>query len=203
MRKKLESWQASYLTMAGRIVLIRSIIQSAQLHLMQAAVLPDWVTKEINKFVRHFLWSGGRKMRSMKYVSWEVVTRDMTEGGLSIRCLSRLRKAVLAKMAFRVLNSNSLLKWHLSFKYKWNGNVWEVPHRVQSSPAFRAISSGMEMMFGEMAFGMYNFCQISSQIIGYGNRSSDSSILVYSNKSKEFDKGWASMEDGVEAANIT
>lgn len=56
MRKKLATWQAGLLSLAGRRTLVQSALASVPVYTMQAIALPGAVCKAIDKTCRDFLW---------------------------------------------------------------------------------------------------------------------------------------------------
>ena len=49
------------------------------------------------KIQRDFLWGGGALEKNMHLVNWSAVCADMRQGGLGIRSLMALNKALLGK----------------------------------------------------------------------------------------------------------
>ncbi|WVZ82071.1 LOW QUALITY PROTEIN: hypothetical protein U9M48_029378 [Paspalum notatum var. saurae] len=57
-RNKLTSWQGRNLTMAGRIVLVKSVLSSQPVHTLSVLTVPKEVLKDFDKVRRRFLWAG-------------------------------------------------------------------------------------------------------------------------------------------------
>lgn len=58
LNKRLGGWAAKFLSMAGRLVLVNSVLSSLLIYLMTVLKLPQWVTKEIDRVRHRFLWHG-------------------------------------------------------------------------------------------------------------------------------------------------
>lgn len=58
MEKKLTSWKTTYLSLGGRITLIRSALSNLPIYLLSIFRCPMKITKRIEKLQRDFLWQG-------------------------------------------------------------------------------------------------------------------------------------------------
>ena len=59
--------------------------------------MPKVVVRRIEKVQRDFLWGGGNMEGKIHLVKWEVVCTDKDKGGLGLRKLAMLNKALLGK----------------------------------------------------------------------------------------------------------
>ncbi|KAK1307282.1 hypothetical protein QJS10_CPA10g01433 [Acorus calamus] len=144
--KRLETWKSSSLNIAGRVVLIRAVLQTLPQHLMFAASLMRTDAEEIDRLAHRFLWAGGRTERVIHYINWEMVTSEKATGGLGIRRTPILRVASLAIMAYRVLLQPSMVQQVFGLKYKWSGNPWELPRVQRSSRIWRRLCEGLTLI---------------------------------------------------------
>ena len=55
----------------------------------------------LEKILRDFLWGGGALEKKPHLVNWSLVCADMMQGGLGIRSLVALNKALLRKWSWR------------------------------------------------------------------------------------------------------
>jgi len=63
--KKLTSWKGRMLSMAGRICLIKSVLNSLSLYFMSIFLMPKGICRLLTSIQRKFLWSGTVKMRKI------------------------------------------------------------------------------------------------------------------------------------------
>ena len=63
--------------------------------------MPKSVARRLEKLQRDFLWGGRNLERKAHLVKWEVVCGDKEKGGLGIRKLTLLIKALLGKWIWR------------------------------------------------------------------------------------------------------
>lgn len=58
MADKLAEWKKKALSLAGRIVLIKSIAQALPSYIMQSILAPKSVTTKMDAMIRDFFWGG-------------------------------------------------------------------------------------------------------------------------------------------------
>ena len=101
MRRRLALWKHQYLSKGGRITLIKSTLASIPLYQMSVFRMPKSVARRIEKLQRNFLWGGANGGNKAHLVKWEVVCADKEKGGLGLRKLVWLNKALLGKWIWR------------------------------------------------------------------------------------------------------
>jgi hypothetical protein len=109
IKSKLSAWKASYLSMAGRMQLLKSVIQGMMVHTISVYSWPSRLIKDIEKWMRNFLWSGDVTKRKLVTVAWHKVCSPFLEGGLGIRSLSKLNEAANLKTCWELLQSD--MQW--------------------------------------------------------------------------------------------
>ena len=55
------------------------------------------MTSRLEKLQRDFFWEGGASKKRSHFIKWDVVCFDKGQGGLGVRNLSKLNKALLGK----------------------------------------------------------------------------------------------------------
>ncbi|KAJ9697654.1 hypothetical protein PVL29_006993 [Vitis rotundifolia] len=101
VRRRLALWKRQYISKGGRITLIKSTMASMPLYQMSLFRLPNSVARRLEKLQRGFLWGGGNLERKAHLVKWEVVCGDKKKGGLGLRKLTCLNRALLGKWIWR------------------------------------------------------------------------------------------------------
>ncbi|KAL9683059.1 hypothetical protein QQ045_014873 [Rhodiola kirilowii] len=113
IRTRIGGWIGNLLSMGGKIIIIESILNSLLTHILAALPTPVTVINRISSLFASFLWdNNGQKRRH--WVNWTDICRPHEAGGLGIRNLNNVRKALHYKMAWRCMQSTELwgrLKW--------------------------------------------------------------------------------------------
>ena len=87
---KLVGWKAKYLSLAGRKVLAKSVLESIPTHILQCTYILVKMCNKIDAIVRNFLWGFTRENRKMHLVGWDKVLKFVLEGGLGLhKCYAR------------------------------------------------------------------------------------------------------------------
>ncbi|KAL0445489.1 UNVERIFIED_CONTAM: hypothetical protein Slati_1676800 [Sesamum latifolium] len=117
----------------GRVQLIQSVLMALNTYWAMAFILPKGVIREVEKRLRTFLWkaySGGGYAK----VAWSHVCRPKEEGGLGIRNVLALNRALMSKHLWRVITSdrNSIwVEWVTTIRLR-SQSIWTVSDRVGS-----------------------------------------------------------------------
>nr|CAN77770.1 hypothetical protein VITISV_044337 [Vitis vinifera] len=118
MRGRLALWKRQYISKSGRITLIKSILTSMPIYQMSLFRMPKTVARRLEKVQRDFLWGEGNLERKAHLVNWEVVCADKNKGGLGLRKLALLNKALLGKWIWRfAFDKDNLWKQVIMAKY--------------------------------------------------------------------------------------
>ena len=109
MRRKLALWKRQYMSKGGRITLIKSTLASIPIYQLSLFRMPKLVAKRLEKLQRDFLWGGGSLERKIHLIYWEVVCTQKEKGGLGIRKIDLLNKALLGKWIWRFAFEKEIL----------------------------------------------------------------------------------------------
>ncbi|KAJ4776940.1 hypothetical protein LUZ62_061197 [Rhynchospora pubera] len=123
---KLHVWKAKLLSPAAKITLIKAVVEPMVLYSMGAGPITDSVLQRINLKVRAFFWNTGEKNR-MRLVNWDKITVPKAEGGLGLRGITLLNKAMAMKMLWRLVSKEceqSLWVRVLNAKYLSRTCIW-------------------------------------------------------------------------------
>ncbi|RVW92408.1 putative ribonuclease H protein [Vitis vinifera] len=131
VRRRLVLWKRQYISKGGRITLIKSTMTNMPVYQMSLFRMPKSVARRLEKLQRDFLWGGGNLERKAHLVKWEVVCGDKEKGGLGIRKLTLLNKALLGKWTWRfVCEKEALWKQVLMAKYGQEDFGWRTKKAV-------------------------------------------------------------------------
>jgi hypothetical protein len=105
IKLKLSAWKASLLSIAGRVQLVKSVIQSMMIYSISVYSWPVSLIKEVEKNIRNFIWSGDPDKRKLVTDSWKKLCRPLVQGGLGLRSLSSLNSASNLRLCWSLINS--------------------------------------------------------------------------------------------------
>jgi uncharacterized LabA/DUF88 family protein len=110
IQARLAGGQNTTLSLAGRKVLVNSVINALPLHYMQVFLLPQWLIKHIERTKRAFFWKGkGKCIGGHCLVNWTRVCLPIEHGGMGIRDLKIQNISLLLKWLWNLrTNQNSL-----------------------------------------------------------------------------------------------
>lgn len=108
IRKRIGSWTWRFLSYAGRVQLINSVIASLTSFWMAAFRLPSGCIKEIERLCSAFLWSGPELNSKKEKIAWTEVVKMKKEGGMGIRSLREMNIVSVLELVWRILSANSL-----------------------------------------------------------------------------------------------
>ena len=125
MHKRLALWKRNYISKGGRITLIKSTLASLPLYQMSFVRMSVAVAKRLEKLQRCFLWGGGALERKAHLVKCYVVCSEKRQGGLGLRNLTFLNKALLGKWIWRfAFDMDCTWKILINSKYGLDGLGW-------------------------------------------------------------------------------
>ncbi|XP_068486393.1 uncharacterized protein [Phaseolus vulgaris] len=104
LRARLNAWRGRFLSLAGRICLIKSVITAVPLFYLSLYKAPNCVCRSIISLQRRFLWGWGKEKKPIAWVSWEVLCKPKEEGGLGIKDIRKFNYALLAKWRWRLIS---------------------------------------------------------------------------------------------------
>lgn len=139
---RFNSWTVKYLSFAGRLQLISSVIYSLVNFWLSAFALPKGCLKDIQRLCSRFLWAGNLNKKSGAKVSWTKVCLPKSEGGLGLRNLLIWNRALNLRLLWLLLASSGSLwvAWNKEHRLK-HSNLWATEVQNNSSWIWKYILS--------------------------------------------------------------
>lgn len=82
IRIKLVAWKAILFSIAGRVQLVKSVIQSMLVHCISIHNWPASIIKIMKTWIRNFIWSGNLDKKKILTVSWKACCKSIKQGGV-------------------------------------------------------------------------------------------------------------------------
>jgi hypothetical protein len=155
IKAKLAAWKASLLSVAGRIELVKSVVQSMLIHSITVYSWPISLLKGLERWIKNFIWSGDIYQRKLVTVAWKIFCKPYDEGGLGIRSLITLNEASNLKLCWDFLVSQE--DWAVLLRARTIRNGSSINHHIFSS------------LWGSMKSEFKNVMDNSSFLLGDGN----------------------------------
>ncbi|GAU47353.1 hypothetical protein TSUD_190190 [Trifolium subterraneum] len=121
IKAKLSAWKASFLSIAGRAQLVKSVIQSMLVYSISVYSWPISLLKSIETWSRNFIWSSDINKRKLVTVAWKKICVPYSEGGLGLRSLISLNEAANLKQCLEFFHSEE--SWALILRDRALRNV--------------------------------------------------------------------------------
>jgi hypothetical protein len=116
--KKIAGWRGRFLSLAARVVLIKSCLASILVYLLSFIKFPKWAIKMLNTHMGNFLWDDSMNNHRYHLANWELVSMCKEFGGLGVPSLRDLNICLLASWFKRYsIDRDNLWKEVVDFKY--------------------------------------------------------------------------------------
>ncbi|CAL5393987.1 unnamed protein product [Camellia sinensis] len=125
VKSRLALWKRKLLPFAGRLTLVKSVMDSLPGYYISIFKLPKGIAKEIDKLKAAFLWGSSELRRKIHMIKWKDVTLSKAKGGLGIRQAKETNDCLLLKWWWRYgVEDESLWKRVVVSKYGADGGRW-------------------------------------------------------------------------------
>lgn len=81
-RQRLSGWKKNLISLAGRVILVKHVLQSLSIHILLVLPIPSSICNFLEKWMKNFLWSGGPAQSKRSFLNWNSVCQPKSEGGL-------------------------------------------------------------------------------------------------------------------------
>jgi hypothetical protein len=143
--ERLKGWKEKFLSLGGKEVLLKAIIQSIPVFAMGIFKLPKQLCKEINDAMSSFWWGDTEEKKKMHWFTWWRMCIPKNIGGMGFRDLHSFNLAMLAKQCWRLIsNPESLCAQVLRAKYYPHGNLLMAGPKSNSSFTWQSIIAGLQ-----------------------------------------------------------
>ncbi|KAH7685602.1 hypothetical protein IHE45_04G050900 [Dioscorea alata] len=162
--RRLSLWKVRHLSLGGRLTMVNSVLMTLPTYWMAMFKLSKWVTRDIDRIMRDFLWSGpDLEHPGCRLVKWQSLFRAHDQGGWGILDLTNFNRVLLGKWRWKfatnlnwsgvdiILFNYGGMHWNLfpretrRISYFWKGVIGYLP--PFRCCTFHVTSSGAETFF--------------------------------------------------------
>lgn len=145
LSKKLVDWSEQYLSSSDKAVLIKSVAQEIPAYVMSVFRLPVSVCDDLTRLMRQYWWGVEKGKKKMAWLSWDKMRLPKSKGGMGLRDMRAFNQALLAKQAWRLIDSpDSLCACLLKAKYYPRGNLLDTVFSSNASAVWKGIEYGLD-----------------------------------------------------------
>ncbi|XP_012836318.1 PREDICTED: uncharacterized protein LOC105956950 [Erythranthe guttata] len=116
IRGKIQGWKGNFLSFAGEVTLLKSVVSSIPIYSLACSKVPVGVINQIEQLMAFFLWSSSGDSRT-HWVKWQTICTLVEEGGLVIRSLKEVMRCLHGKLMWQALQGDSLWAKYAKAKY--------------------------------------------------------------------------------------
>ena len=155
--KKLQGWKEKLLSIAGREVLIKAVIQAIPTYTMSCFKLLKGLIKELEVLIRKFWWHYSNDSRKVHWVSWERLCEAKEVGGMEFKEIKKFNEALLAKQVWRMMHNSDFLCFRV-FKARFfpNCSILDAKDSNSGSYAWKSILGARDVIKKGMVWRIGN-----------------------------------------------
>lgn len=133
---KIRSWEGSYVSRAGKEILVKQVAQTLPSYAMNVFLLPLEITRNIEKSLTRFWWKSAQNNKSkINWMSWERLAKHKNVGGMGFRHFRDFNIAMLGNQLWRLAsNPNSLVSRLYKAKYYDSSDIFHA--QLGHNPSF-------------------------------------------------------------------
>ncbi|KAG7578510.1 Ribonuclease H domain [Arabidopsis thaliana x Arabidopsis arenosa] len=162
VRQKALSWSNKFLSSAGKMTLLKSVLSAMPSYAMSCFQLPVSLCKRIQSALTRFWWDSKADKKGMCWVAWEKLTKSKHDGGLGLRDLQNFNSALLGKLGWRILkHPNCLLARVLLGKYCSSTPFVKALCPANASHGWRSILVGRDLLHQKLGWALGDGCSIN------------------------------------------
>jgi hypothetical protein len=117
VEKRIGHWCNRWLSLGGRYILLKSVLESQPVYWMSLAAIPNSVLNKLRKVMFNFLWNGSSENYHYHLCRWETLTKPKNCGGWGFCNIFHFNKALATNTLWRVLTQDGI--WHRVIKDKY------------------------------------------------------------------------------------
>eukprot|EP00253_Pinus_taeda_P023181 PITA_23181 len=123
VEKRINCWCHKFLSRAGTLILIKSVLEATPVYWMSLAWIPRGILHRIQQICCRFLWNGSKEGRPFAWENWKRIATPKKWGGWGLKLLPAFAQALAAKQSCLLLKQDSLWAEIILHKYIWSMTI--------------------------------------------------------------------------------
>lgn len=115
--RRLNGWQSNMLSYWGKMILIKSVLQSLPMYTLTSLTPRKGIIKLIEKHFARFFWGSTTNKDKYHWSSWRNICYPKEEGGLGVRSMKSICETLDIKKWWRFRTHDSLWAKYTKAKY--------------------------------------------------------------------------------------
>eukprot|EP00253_Pinus_taeda_P004035 PITA_04035 len=202
LEKRLTRWSYRYISRAGRLNLIKSVLEATPVFWMALAWIPRHTLAQLQQICNRYLWAGSQDKRIFTWIGWQKIAIPKKWGGWGLKDLPLFAQALAAKMSWALLTSQNLwtrLSYH---KYIWPLDTMDwirLPtwNRTGASSFWKAVIHSMPMIRDNLAWRIRDGAQARIGIDPWAWRSAQQLSIPL-----QWHQAWESFREALKESHI-
>lgn len=147
IEQKAKGWSTKFLSSAGKLVMLQSVLSAGPSYSMTYFKLPVSLCKRIQSVITRFWWDSNEETKKMAWISWDRMAKPKALGGLGVKDFLKFNDALLVKSSWRLLNNPAcLLGQVLKGKYFPECNILQAEGTSTMSHGWRSVLIGCDLL---------------------------------------------------------
>lgn len=125
--QRIKGWSSKMLSRAGKLVMLKNVVQSIPAYAMSCFLMPKSLCQEIQKVMNGFFWQNqSSSSKGIRWLGWNRMCMSKKEGGLGFRDIQGFNIALLGKQCWKLVNEpHTLVSRLLKARYYPNSHFLE------------------------------------------------------------------------------
>lgn len=103
LKSRLSGWRGKLLSQAGRLTLIKSVVEASTQHSMQAFLWQKNLATQLDRLTRDFFWGFHAGSSHHLYLrSWNHIYQPRLKGGLGLQTFHDINQAFIMKLGWQL-----------------------------------------------------------------------------------------------------
>lgn len=120
--QKMKGWYENLISHSGRLVLLRSVLQSMTFHIFRVLNPPVVGTHKLERMFASFIWGSFEDKLKHKWIQWNGLCLPYAEGGVGLKRLADIVNAYSCKLWSLFYKDEGIWANYMHKRYRFLAN---------------------------------------------------------------------------------